>query len=112
MATEQIKKSDWQGYFSKLTNHIEGLNIAVEIDSPEFGAQNQSAKLQVQGLTYDPKSDLFEISSNDIEHIVNKPKDIYVESTEGIVHSIKVEDGENNAHILTFLPPLSLPLVR
>lgn len=112
MTIEHIEKENWQDYFSTISHQVEGLNVEMEIDSLEFGTQIESNKLNIRGLTYDPRNNLFEVSSDDLEHLIPDPEEIYVDTEDGKIESIKVEDDSGNTHILTFLPPLSLPYLE
>jgi len=65
--------------------------------------------LPLFGIVYDPKSDVIEIALQDVDHIVRKPREIYIdEETTGLV-SLEVLDGDGVQHIVQFRDPLMLP---
>lgn len=109
MQTREITKDNWQGFFDRVSRALQGKIIQIEVDSLELGAQVEVDKLSLNGLTYDGKDDAFIISTEEIEHVIRSPQQIFVsDGTDGI-NSLEVRSAEGSAQIISFSEPLALP---
>jgi hypothetical protein len=59
------------------------------------------------GLVYDRKSDLFEVQSADLDHLIHGPTEIYVDESAGGVTSVEVVDRDGTKQIIILSEPLS-----
>lgn len=109
MRTREIHKDNWQSFFDQVSRVLQGKLIQIEVDSLELGAQTELDKLSLNGLTYDKKDDAFIISTEEIEHVIHSPKQIFVaDGTEGI-NSLQVRSADGTEQIISFVEPLALP---
>jgi len=109
MHTREIVKDNWQSFFDQISRTLRGKLIKIEVDSLELGAQIEADKLSLNGLTYDVKDDAFIISTDEIEHVIRSPQQIFVaDGTEGI-NSLKVCSADGSEQIIGFTEPLALP---
>jgi hypothetical protein len=109
MQTREIEKDNWRSFFDQVSWTLQGKLIQIEVDSLELGAQIEADKLSLNGLTYDSKDDTFVISTDEIEHVMRSPQQIFVaDGTEGI-NSLKVRTADGTEHIINFAEPLALP---
>ncbi|MDH3635133.1 MAG: DUF5335 domain-containing protein [Gammaproteobacteria bacterium] len=109
MQTREIEKDNWQSFFDQVSRVLQGKLIQIEVDSLELGAQTELDKLSLNGLTYDKKDDAFIISTEEIEHVIHSPKQIFVaDGTEGI-NSLQVRSADGTEQIISFVEPLALP---
>jgi hypothetical protein len=109
MQTRKIEKENWQSFFDQVSGTLQGKLIQIEVDSLELGAQIEVDKLSLNGLTYDSKDDAFVISTDEIEHIIRSPQQIFVaDGTEGI-NSLFVRSADGTEQIINFAEPLALP---
>ena len=109
MQTREIKKGDWQSFFDQVSGSLTGKLIQIEIDSLELGAQIEADKLSLNGLTYDGKDDAFVISSDQIEHVIRSPQQIFIADGPEGINSLKVCAADGSAQIINFSEPLALP---
>lgn len=109
MSTFKLEKASWQAYFDQITNLLEGKRAEIEVDSMEFGAQIEAEWLPMQGITYDPKSDVVEILLEGLDHLIHKPKTIFVERDGLVLKSLEVIDAHDVRQILRLREPLLLP---
>ncbi len=83
MAIRTLPRADWSTYFDafsgvkSVTGRIDYAEI--RIFSPEDGAQPQTGWLPLQGLTYDAKDDLLEVTVPGLDHLIGHPEAIYVD---------------------------------
>lgn len=109
MQTREIAKANWQSFFDQISGALQGKIIQIEVDSLELGAQVELDKLSLNGLTYDSKDDSFIISTEEIEHVIRSPQQVFVaDGAEGI-GSLQVRSADGSQQMVSFIEPLALP---
>ena len=109
MGTREIKKNDWQSFFDQVSKALQGKLIKIEVDSLELGAQIEGDKLSLNGLTYDRKDDAFVISTDEIEHVIRSPKQIFATDEANGMDSLMISSADGTEQIINFSEPLALP---
>jgi Family of unknown function (DUF5335) len=71
--------------------------------------QVEAEWLPLLGLVYDPKDDLVEVALDGVDHMIPKPREIYVDDGLGGLMSIEVVDAEGTKQIIIFRDPMMLP---
>jgi hypothetical protein len=61
------------------------------------------------GIVYDPKSDVIEIALEGLDHLVYRPRDVYVDSPPFGRASLGLIDGDGALQIVKLCDPLMLP---
>ncbi|MFT5659297.1 MAG: hypothetical protein ACI9KN_002580 [Gammaproteobacteria bacterium] len=112
MPIKEIAKKDWKSYFDRITKAVRGGLVHIEVDSLELGAQTEVDKLTLNGLTYEEKDAVLIVSTDEIEHTIRSPQQIYVtEGTSGL-SSIKVSSADGVSQIISLTAPLKLQAVK
>lgn len=108
MKTREIEREGWQEFFDQVSKSVQGKQIKIEVDSLALGAQVEVDNLSLKGLTYDKKDDLFIISTDEIEHFIPTPQQIFV--TDGLIgiDSLKVQSADGTEQIISFTKSLAL----
>lgn len=95
--TRIIPRAEWQGYFERYTReHLDPAGesheaAAVEILSPELGDQVETTLVPLLGLTYDPKSNAFELSMAEVDHLAFQPLELAVlEEEDGFIAALEI----------------------
>ena len=84
---------------------LEGKRVEVEVASLKIGDQIEAEWLPLLGITYDPKDDLIEVALEGVDHLIPRPREVWVE-TEGLdLSSIEVIDS--NGRVVEQLTPPS-----
>ncbi|MFZ9038543.1 MAG: DUF5335 family protein [Gammaproteobacteria bacterium] len=109
MRTREIARENWQNFFDRVSRALQGKLIQIEIDSLELGAQIEVDRLSLNGLTYDSKDDSFVISTDEIEHVIHSPQQIFVGDGGDGVNSLEVRAADGSEQIIRFTEPLALP---
>ena len=110
MALLKLEKSKWRTFFDRVSKRLVGKRAEIDVESLALGARVEGKWLPLFGIVYDPKNDLIEIAVEDLDHMVHKPREIYVDDgTTGLI-SLEVLDGDGVQHIVQFRDPLMLPL--
>ncbi|MGZ5201345.1 MAG: DUF5335 domain-containing protein [Telluria sp.] len=108
MATK-LDKSTWQKYFDTLSKIVVGKQAEIEVASLRLGDQIEAEWVQFLGVSYDPKGDELEILLEGLDHLIPKPREIYVEGGPAALTSIEVIDNDGNQQIVKLRDPLMLP---
>ena len=104
-STKQIPREQWEEYFDRFTQrHLEygaPEEAMVELVSPTLGDQLESEGARLLGLTWDPKSEAFEVLFEDIDHMVFNPTEIWVvEGDDGFLSAIELVRPDGDKEIL------------
>jgi hypothetical protein len=111
MATRKLDKSEWRAFCDRLPKGLIGKQAEIEIASLTLGSQVQGEWLPLLGIVYDPKSDAIEIALDGLDHLVNRPRDLYVDVGPGGMLSLEVIDSGGVRQIVKLRDPLMLPPV-
>jgi hypothetical protein len=103
--TKQIPRDEWQSYFERFTKqHLVGGPPeagTIEVVSPVIGDQLEARATHLEGLSYDPKSNAFEVWLEDIDHLVFDPAEIWViEEDDGLVSTIELVAADGAKQIV------------
>ena len=108
MATK-LDKGTWQQYFDTLSKIVVGKQAELEVASLQLGDQCEAEWVQFLGISYDPKGDQLEILLEGLDHLISRPREIYVEGSPASLSSIEVIDNDGNQQIVKLRDPLMLP---
>jgi hypothetical protein len=109
MAVLKLEKEKWRTFFDRVSKRLVGKRAEIDVESLALGAQVEAKWLPLFGIVYDPKDDVIEIALQDLDHIVNKPREIYIDEAPTGLISLEVLDGDGVQHIVQFRDPLMLP---
>ncbi len=109
MATRRLNRSEWQTYFSRLARGLEGKHVEIEIAGLRLGDQIEAEWTPLIGVTYDPKDDLFEIATENVDHLIRRPKDVHVQEDAQGLHCVEIVNSDGNHQIIKLRSPLALP---
>jgi hypothetical protein len=102
MSTISLEKERWQSYFDNFSKVFEPAAASLEIVSIDVGDQPEVSSLTLNGVTYDPRNDVLELQLGDqVDHLIQQPKEVYVTETDDGFASMEVVDKEGAKHILT-----------
>ena len=106
MTIRRLDKSDWATYFDDVSRTLGGKNVTLE--AAPFGKAEMEAKaITLGGLVYDAKSDVFEVQTETLDHLIQGPKDIYVDESPGGITSIEVIDRDGVKQIIILSEPVA-----
>jgi Family of unknown function (DUF5335) len=84
MTVRKLDKKDWKPFFDEVSKIMEGKQAEIEVASLKLGDQVEAVWPPLLGLAYDPKDDIFEVALEGVDHLIPKPREIYVDgSAEG-----------------------------
>jgi Family of unknown function (DUF5335) len=110
MTTRKLEKSEWIPFFNDVSKGFKDAQAEIEIASLKLGDQVQANWLPLFGVDYDPKDDLFEIALKGLDHLIPKPREVYVEEDAGKLVSFEIIDWDNNHQIVKLKVPVGAPV--
>jgi hypothetical protein len=109
MTTRKLEKKEWHTFFDGVTRMLEGKQAEIEVAALRLGDQVAAAWLPLIGITYDAEDDIVEVALEGLDHLIPKPREIYVEDgTEGIV-ALEIVDADDVRQIVKLRDPVLLP---
>jgi hypothetical protein len=109
MATEKLDKASWHGYFDAISKALTGKRVEIEVQSLALGNQIEADWLPLLGITYEPRTDMLEIVLEGLDHMIQKPAEIYVERNVTSLSSMEIIDSNGVRQVVRLRDPLMLP---
>lgn len=109
MAMMKIEKSAWHSYFDLLSKTLDGKQAEIEIASLSFGNQIESEWVPFMGIVYEPRSDIIEIVLEGLDHMIQKPQEVYADYGPSGLASLEIIDDGDVRQIVKLRDPLMLP---
>ena len=106
---KKLEKSQWSVYFDLISKALGGKRAEIEVASLELGDQIEAHWLPFFGISYDPKDDVISLVLEGHDHLIHKPREIYIEGEGLELSSLEVIDAEGERHIVLLRDPLMLP---
>jgi hypothetical protein len=111
---QKLSRSEWKPYFDYISRYIPNHNIGfknvqIEVGSMDFGDQELTKGI-LEGFNYDPREDIFYVFTEQMEHLIYHPIEIYIDASIEGLHSLEIIDDEDNTHIVLLRDPLRLPV--
>lgn len=109
MATVKLDKAAWQRTFDQMSkSELVGKQVEIEVTGLNIGDQIEQEWIQLLGITYDPKSDLIEILVEGLDHLIRKPREVWVDHGPAGLVSMEVIDADDVRQIIRLRDPLML----
>jgi Family of unknown function (DUF5335) len=109
MTTRKLDKKQWRTFFDRVSTTLEGKEAEIEIASLRLGDQVEAEWLPLLGIAYDPNDDIVEVALEGLDHLIPKPRDIYVEDEAGGLVALEIVDADDVKQIVKLRDPLMLP---
>jgi hypothetical protein len=109
MTIRKLEKQEWQSFLDSVSKLLEAKQAEIEIASLDLGDQVSVEWLPLLGITYDPKDDIVEVVLDGLDHMVHRPREIYVDSEAEELTSIEIIDGDGAKQIVKLKNQLMLP---
>jgi hypothetical protein len=94
MTARKLDKIQWRVFFDDFSKALEGKQAEIEVASLALGSQLEAEWLPLYGITYDAKDDLVEVALEGLDHMIRRPREIYVESGAGALASLEIVDAD------------------
>jgi hypothetical protein len=108
-APQKLEKSEWSRFCDRFSKELTGKRAEIEVASLDTGVQIEARWVPIVGLTYDFKNNLFVIILDGVEHLVFRPRELYVEFQLGGIANLGILDDSSTWQIVVLRDPLMLP---
>lgn len=109
MASRTIPQPEWRAFFDGMADVLVGKRAEVEAASLDLGDQIVAEWLPLLGVTYDAQDDLLDVAMSGLNHLIRRPRDIYVQEGPKGVETVAVVSADGMKQILHLRDPLMLP---
>jgi hypothetical protein len=109
MTIRRLERSDWTVFCIRASRGYLGKQVDIEVASLDIGAQIEAHGLPLAGMSYDPKSDVLELLVGEHEHLIQAPREFYVDEEPLGIVSLQIVDADGVRQIVTLREPLMLP---
>ena len=106
---KKLEKSQWSVYFDLISKALTGKRAEIEVASLKLGDQIEAEWLPFFGISYDPKDDVIALALEGHDHLIHKPREIYIEGEGLELASLEVIDADGVRQIVVLRDPLMLP---
>lgn len=109
MAARTIPQAEWRPFFDGMANALVGKRVEVEAASLDLGDQIVAEWVPLLGITYDGEDDLLDVALSGLNHLIRRPREIYVQEGPKGVETVAVASADGVKQILHLRDPLMLP---
>jgi Family of unknown function (DUF5335) len=110
MTIRRLERSDWGGFCIRASRVFLGKHTNIEVAPLGVGFQLEARQLPLLGMSYDPQDDVMALFVGELHHLIQAPREIYVdEEALGLV-SLQIIDAAGARQIVTLREPLLLPV--
>jgi Family of unknown function (DUF5335) len=110
MTTRKLDKKQWRTFFDRVSTMLEGKEAEIEIASLRLGDQVEAEWLPLLGIVYDPNDAIVEVALEGLDHLIAKPRDIYIEDGPSGLVALEIVDADDVRQIVKLRDPLMLPV--
>jgi hypothetical protein len=90
----------------RISKALTGKPAAIEI------AATAAHSLTLLGVTFDRYDDILDVAMEGFDHMIRRPREVYLDQLDGKLVAIEVIDAAGVSHIVKFNDPVMLPEAR
>jgi uncharacterized protein YuzE len=108
MSTRKLTRSEWHRFCDRLSQRLRDESAELEVVSLALGDRIEAKWLPLYGVAYDPRADVIEIALQNVDHMIEQPRDVTVEETPRGLVAIEITTADERHEILKLRRPLRL----
>jgi hypothetical protein len=105
----KLEKPQWRPFLDAISKLLEAKEAEIEVASLKLGDQVQAEWLPLIGITYDPGDDVVEVALDGVDHLIHRPREIYLDNGGGGLTSLEIVDADGVRQIVKLRDELLLP---
>ena len=107
--TRKLQKGRVASVFDTVSKLLEAKEAEIEVASLDLGDQVQAEWLPLIGIAYDPNDDVVEVALDGLDHMIHRPREIYLDNGVGGLTSLEIVDVDGVRQIVKLKDKLLLP---
>lgn len=108
MPMTKLPRAEWRSFCDRVTRGLAGARAEIEVASLAIGDRVETRWLPLFGVTYDSRADSLEIALEGVDHIIDRPRDLYAESTERGLVALEIVADDETRQTVRLREPLKL----
>jgi len=100
MTARSIEKAEWAGFCAAVSQALEGSQAEIEVASVDLGGQVQKEWAPLIGISYDPEDDVIDIALEEVDHIVNEPRELLADVDDASISALQITDADGTRHLI------------
>jgi hypothetical protein len=108
MTARKLDKSQWRTFFDRLSKTLEGKQAEIEVASLSLGDQVEAEWFALARHYLGPNDDLVEVALERLDHMIRKPREIYLEDWIRGLTTIEIVDADGTKQVVKLREPLML----
>jgi hypothetical protein len=110
MALQRLIKAQWRPYCAHISRALaKGQRAELEVVSLDLGDRYETRWLPLFGIAYDPKSDVIEVALEGVDHLIEHPREMLVETTPRGIVAVEIVGADEARQIVKLREPLAVP---
>src|SRR5712672_95749 len=109
MMARKLEKQQWSKFLNGVTRMLEGKRAEVKVASLRLGDQVEAEWLPLLGIAYDSKDDIVEVALEGLDHLIPRPREIYVDDGADGMMAFEIVDADGVRQIVKLKDELLLP---
>src|SRR3977135_4679987 len=107
--TRKLEKAQWRPFLDTVSKLLEAKEAEIEVASLKLGDQVQAEWLPLIGIAYDPNDDFVEVALDGLDHMIHRPREIYLANGAAGLTSLEIVDADGAGQIVKLKDQLMLP---
>jgi len=108
MATRKIEKAHWREFLVDVTHSLVDSGNEAEVGYLALRCRIADKWLGLFGLNYDPRNDTIEIALDGVDHVIERPGELWTEIGPGGLESLEIVGPNHTSQIVRLRTPLRL----
>ena len=109
MTARKLEKTEWRRFFDWVSKDSSASVPRSRSPRSPSAIRSKRKWLPLLGITFDPKNDILEIALDGLDHLISRPREIYIDDSAGVLSSLEVIDSDGISQIVQLREPLFLP---
>ena len=105
----KLEKPQWRPFLDAISKLLEAKEAEIEVASLDLGDQVQAKWLPLIGIAYDPNDDVVEVALDGLDHMIHRPREIYLDNGASGLTSLEIVDADGARQIVKLKDQLMLP---
>jgi hypothetical protein len=98
----KLDDNEWRSVLDRLSKALSGKQTVIEI------ASSLANSLSLVGITFDPYDDIIDVALDGVDHMIEKPREIFIDQIGNQLAAVEVIDGNGFRHSIRLIEPVAL----